>query len=273
MTARRFDGAQVVLTGVGREGQVGEAIAAAFAAEGASLILLDRDKAAVEARAAALVTAGAAATAVACDLSNADQVAQAAARIAADSPASGSGRAGRIDALVHIAGGFAMSGAIGESDPTVLDRMLQSNLMTAYFASRAFVPLVRDGGAVVYFASANVLPGAPSARMSGYISAKSAVVGLMRSVADERPGAAAPRQRRRADIGPHPRQHPRHGIGRALCRARSRRRRRRLSVFERSPGHHRESSGCPADRQSLFPPRPPARASSTARWSCCRSSG
>ncbi len=185
MAARRFDGARVVLTGVGREGQVGEAIAAAFAAEGASLILLDRDKAAVGARAAALVASGATAVAVACDLSDADQVAQAAARIAADSLAAGDRPAGRIDALVHIAGGFAMSGAIGESDPRVLDRMLQSNLMTAYFASRAFVPLVRDGGSVVYFASANVLRGAPSARMSGYIAAKSAVVGLMRSVADE----------------------------------------------------------------------------------------
>lgn len=185
MAARRFDGARVVLTGVGREGQVGEAIASAFAAEGASLILLDRDKAAVEARAAALVASGAAAIGVACDLSDADQVGQAAARIGTDSPASGDRPAGRIDALVHIAGGFAMSGAIGESDPKVLDRMLQSNLMTAYFASRAFVPLVRDGGSVVYFASANVLPGAPSARMSAYISAKSAVVGLMRSVADE----------------------------------------------------------------------------------------
>jgi NAD(P)-dependent dehydrogenase (short-subunit alcohol dehydrogenase family) len=205
MAARRFDGARVVLTGVGREGQVGEAIAAAFAAEGASLILLDRDKGAVEARAAALVASGATVTAVACDLSDADQVAQAAARIAADSPASGDRPAGRIDALVHIAGGFAMSGAMGESDPKVLDRMLQSNLMTAYFASRAFVPLVRDGGSVVYFASANVLPGAPSARMSGYISAKSAVVGLMRSVADEgrarhlRANAVAPISVRTAD--------------------------------------------------------------------------
>jgi NAD(P)-dependent dehydrogenase (short-subunit alcohol dehydrogenase family) len=185
MAPRRFDGARVVLTGVGREGQVGEAIASAFAAEGASLILLDRDKGAVEARAAALVASGATATAVACDLSDASQVAQAAARIAADLPASGGRAAGRIDALVHIAGGFAMSGAIGESDAAVLDRMLRSNLMTAYFASRAFVPLLRDGGSVVYFTSANVLRGAASARMSGYIAAKSAVVGLMRSVADE----------------------------------------------------------------------------------------
>jgi NAD(P)-dependent dehydrogenase (short-subunit alcohol dehydrogenase family) len=182
---KRFDGAKVVLTGVGREGQVGEAVAAAFAADGAALVLIDRDQAAVNARAAALIAGGAAVTAVACDLADADQVTRAAAKIAAESPAAGDRPAGRIDALVHIAGAFAMSGPIGDSDPKVLDRMLQANLMTAYFASRAFVPLVRDGGGVVYFATSYVLPGAPAAEMSSYLAAKSAVVGLMRSVADE----------------------------------------------------------------------------------------
>jgi NAD(P)-dependent dehydrogenase (short-subunit alcohol dehydrogenase family) len=181
----RYAGAKVVLTGVGHEGQIGEAVAAAFAAEGAALVLIDRDPADVSARAAALVAGGASATGVACDLADADQVARAAAKIAAESPAAGDRPAGRIDAFVHIAGGFAMSGPIGESDPKVLDRMLQANLMTAYFASRALVPLVRDGGSVVYFASSYVLAGAPATGMSGYLAAKSAVVGLMRSVADE----------------------------------------------------------------------------------------
>jgi 3-oxoacyl-[acyl-carrier protein] reductase len=180
-----FDGATVVLTGVGREGQVGEAIARAFAAEGAALALLDRDETAVRARATALVALGAKVTGIPCDLTDAVQVAQAAAQVAATSPASPHRPAGQVDALVHIAGGFAMSDPIGESDPQTLARMLELNLTTAYLASRAFVPLVRDGGSVVYFASANVLPGASSARMSGYIAAKSAVVGLMRSVADE----------------------------------------------------------------------------------------
>ncbi len=181
----RFDGAVVVLTGVGREGQVGEAIARAFAAEGAALALVDRDETSVGARAATLAAGGTTVTAIACDLTDANQVAQAAARVAAAAPASGDRPAGRVDAVVHIAGGFAMSNAIGESDPDTLHRMIELNLTTAYLASRAFVPLVRDGGSVVYFASANVLPGASSARMSGYIAAKTAVVGLMRSVADE----------------------------------------------------------------------------------------
>ena len=37
----RFEGAQIVITGVGHEGQVGEAICKAFAREGAVLSLLE----------------------------------------------------------------------------------------------------------------------------------------------------------------------------------------------------------------------------------------
>jgi NAD(P)-dependent dehydrogenase (short-subunit alcohol dehydrogenase family) len=181
----RFDGALVVVTGVGREGQVGEAVCRAFASEGARLAMLDRDKNAVADRAAALNKSGANATGYGCDLTDPAQVADVAKRVAADSPASGSRPAGRIDALVNVAGGFAMSGAIGESEAATLSSQLSVNLMTAYLASRAFVPLVRDGGSVVYFASASVLPGGATAQMSAYVAAKSAVVGLMRSVAEE----------------------------------------------------------------------------------------
>ena len=55
----RFASATIVITGVGHEGQVGEAIAQAFAAEGATLALLDRTADAVAARAAALTASGA----------------------------------------------------------------------------------------------------------------------------------------------------------------------------------------------------------------------
>ncbi len=181
----RFEGAQIVVTGVGREGQVGEAICDAFAREGAVLALLDRNADAVRQRAAALTSAGGRANAYTCDLTDAGQVADVARRVGAASPAATGRPAGRIDALVNVAGGFAMSGPIGESDLGVLATQIAINLTTAFIASRSFVPLVRDGGHVVYFASASVLAGGPTAQMSAYVVAKSGVVGLMRSVADE----------------------------------------------------------------------------------------
>ena len=168
---------------------MGAVIAEAFAAAGATTALLGRDADAIRERAAALTAQGgggrAQSTAYPCELTDAAAVANVARRVAAAAPASGDRPAGRIDALVNIAGGFAMSGPIGESSPDILSQQLEMNLTTAYVASRIFVPLVRDGGSAVYFASANVLPGAPSARMSAYVAAKAAVVGLMRSVADE----------------------------------------------------------------------------------------
>src|SRR5687767_7744687 len=54
-TTMRFDDRVIVLTGVAREGQVGEAVARAFAERGAIVALLDREAEALSARAAALV--------------------------------------------------------------------------------------------------------------------------------------------------------------------------------------------------------------------------
>jgi NAD(P)-dependent dehydrogenase (short-subunit alcohol dehydrogenase family) len=206
----RFRDATVVITGVGHEGQVGEAIAKAFAAEGASLALVDRTADAVEARAAAIRAGGARATAYACDLTDPAQVAEVARRVgAATTGTAGAGpqggTSGRVDALVNVAGGFAMSGPMGQGDLATLRRQIEVNLTTAWVASNAFVPLIRDGGAVVYFASAVALPGARNANMSAYVAAKSAVIGVMHSVADEgrargvRANAVAPITIRTAD--------------------------------------------------------------------------
>lgn len=175
----RFQGRAIVLTGVGREGQVGEVVARAFAEEGASLILVDLDPIEVELRASALRDAGFAARSYACDLTNADAVG----RLVVETSAA---HQQRIDALVHLAGGFAMSGPIADSDPTVWRRQLAINLDTAYFAIRGFLPLLRPArGAIVCFASAAVLPGGRSAQMSAYAAAKSGITALVHAVADE----------------------------------------------------------------------------------------
>src|ERR1700722_5028001 len=98
----RFSDSLIVITGVGREEQVGDAVAHAFAAEGASLALLDLNAEALNARAAALRAANARVSAYPCDLTDVGQVSTVAERIRAE--------LGRVDAFVHVAGGFALSG-------------------------------------------------------------------------------------------------------------------------------------------------------------------
>ena len=167
-----------ILTGVGREGQVGEAVARAFAARGDRLALIDRTAGEVGRRADALRGAGATVTAHACDLTDPAAVDQVMREIvAAHGDAAG--------ALVHLAGGYG-GAAVADTGLATLDRMLAINLRTAFVTTRAALPLLRAGrGAIVYFASAAVLPGATGEGTSAYAAAKAGVVALMRAVAAE----------------------------------------------------------------------------------------
>ena len=180
---QRFDGRTIVLTGVGREGQVGEVVARAFAAEGASLTLVSHDDGEAETQASALRRLGHPAYGEGCDLTDPAQVQALVGNVTTR-------HGGRVDALVNIAGGFAMSGPVGESDPAVWRRQFDINLTTAYLATRGFLPLLRSArGAIVYFASAAALPDGRTAGMSAYVAAKTGVLALMRAVADEERGA------------------------------------------------------------------------------------
>lgn len=169
----------IVITGVGRAGQMGEALADAFARDGAALALLDRDADEVAGRAETLRTRGAFATAHPCDLTNPDAVAAAVRDVT-------TAHGDRVDALVLAAGGFAMSGPVADSNPDDWHLQFAINLTTAYVATRSFLPLVRNArGALCYFASAAVLPDGGSAGIAAYAAAKSGVLSLMRTVAAE----------------------------------------------------------------------------------------
>jgi NAD(P)-dependent dehydrogenase (short-subunit alcohol dehydrogenase family) len=143
------------------------------------VLLLSRSEEDVRARAGELASAGFAAAGYGCDLSRAADVDRLAERVRKD-------HGDRIDALVNLAGGFALSGPLAKSDPETFNRLLAINLTTAYLATRAFLPFVREAeGSIVFFASEAVLEGARTTGISAYAAAKSAVVALMRSVADE----------------------------------------------------------------------------------------
>lgn len=174
-----FEAQVVVITGVGREGQVGEALASSFCEAGARVAAIDRAYEQVVARAAALSDAGFDCRAFACDLTDPSQTAQLAEDLTRE-------YGGGIDAFVHAAGGFAMSGPIAESDVAVWEKMFAINLTSAYYATRALLPLLRSRrGAIVYFGSTAVLDGGESAGMAAYAAAKSGVLTLMRTVAQE----------------------------------------------------------------------------------------
>ena len=176
----RFDGKIVVVTGVGRAGQVGEAVAKGFAQRGASVAIIDRDAASAETLAAAMRVDGFAVTAYGADLTDAAATAAVFEQI-------GSANGGRVHALANIAGGFAMSGPVAESDPAIFQRQLSINLGSAYGATRACIPLLRaaGGGSIVFMAAAAILPGGKVGGMSGYAASKAGVTALMRAVAQE----------------------------------------------------------------------------------------
>jgi NAD(P)-dependent dehydrogenase (short-subunit alcohol dehydrogenase family) len=175
---RPLDGKVAVLTGVSRPGQVGEVVARYLAERGASVVLIDRTGTEAEARAAELRERGLRATSARADLTDRTQLDAVASAVSRDF--------GGVDALVNIAGGFAMSGKVAESDPDAWSRQLDIGLKTAYLTTRAFLPLLRSRrGAIVFFSSAAALPGSRTAEMSAYAVSKAAVITLMRAVAQE----------------------------------------------------------------------------------------
>lgn len=94
--------------------------------------------------------------------------------------------AGRIDALMNIAGGFTWR-TLEESDPAVWDRMHAINLRTAVNASRAALPhLLETCGAIVNVGAAGAVKA--GAGFGAYAASKAGVHKLTESLAEELKG-------------------------------------------------------------------------------------
>jgi NAD(P)-dependent dehydrogenase (short-subunit alcohol dehydrogenase family) len=166
-----------LITGVGRPGQIGHAVAAACGAAGAALVIADRDAGALAARRAELEAAGVRVRAVTGDLTQ-----PAAARAAV---AAATGELGGLDAVVNLAGGLTTAGSFLEIAPDALDRELAINLKTTWHVCQAAIPALsaRGGGAIVNVASVALLR--PAAHLAAYAAAKAAVAALTQTLARE----------------------------------------------------------------------------------------
>jgi len=190
-------GKVALVTGVGRVGQIGHAVARGLGRAGAKLLLADVNAVGLADRIKEFAAEGITAKAFAGDLTQPE-----AGRAAA---AAAQAQYGGLDILVNVAGGFFSYGPFTEVKGEILDRELAVNFKTAFYMCQATMPLLiaRGGGSIVNFASIAVVR--PLMHMSAYSAAKSAVAGLTRELAREyrdadiRVNAVAPATVRTAD--------------------------------------------------------------------------
>lgn len=168
-----------LLTGVGRQGQVGEAVAGRLVADGYEVILVDRDEENVKARAFELRASGGRAHPFVADLSDEQSVLDLFTRVK-------SAHGDQISAFVHLAGGFAATGPVAETRIEDWEKQLTINLRTAFLVSRSSIPMLRPTrGSMVFFSSESALPGAKLARTSAYAVAKSGLITLATAISQE----------------------------------------------------------------------------------------
>jgi NAD(P)-dependent dehydrogenase (short-subunit alcohol dehydrogenase family) len=162
----------VMITGA--SGNLGRAVAAAFAADGRRLILVGSRRSGLE---SAFPAAPADWRLVDVDLTD-DAASRARLGEAIDA-------AGGVDTLCAVAGGFHMGDKVHETSRATLDAMLDLNLRTLMNAASAVLPgmIAQGSGKIVTVGALSALKGA--ADMGAYGVAKSAVLRLTEAMAAE----------------------------------------------------------------------------------------
>jgi meso-butanediol dehydrogenase / (S,S)-butanediol dehydrogenase / diacetyl reductase len=158
-----------VITGAGSG--IGEATARVFAAEGAVLVLADKNLATVEAVAVSL---GGKASAVACDVSKSVEVkALIEAAVA---------KHGRLDILINNAG-YGMTGSVVETSEDDWNALMGVNINGVFFGCKYAIPIMQrqGGGAIVNTASTTSRVGIRD--RAAYVTSKGAVAAMTRAMA------------------------------------------------------------------------------------------
>jgi NAD(P)-dependent dehydrogenase (short-subunit alcohol dehydrogenase family) len=159
----------------GGAGSIGAASAKLLRDEGAKVMLVDLDKAALPKVATGL---GADVAWCAADVTKSDQVGNAVAATVE--------RFGKIDVLFSNAGNFGTVAPIADYPEDVFDAVLAVHVRGAFLCAKHAVPQMNDGGSIIITSSVAGVTGDPG--VYGYITAKHAQVGLMRVLAKELAG-------------------------------------------------------------------------------------
>ena len=174
MSAGRFEGKVALVTG-GNSG-IGLAVAKAFVAEGAKVVVSGRNEATL---AAALKELGASAIGVAADTGRLDGIDRV---VVATRDFGG----GRLDVLFCNAG-IGAFGPIATISEQKWDEVMNVNVKGVYFTVQKALPMMSRGGAIVLNASVAAGKGDPGGSI--YAASKAAVRSLGRSLGAELVGA------------------------------------------------------------------------------------
>ena len=160
----------------GAAGNLGQAVARAFADQGARLALVDLNQEGLDAARNGLPPTAQAAT-FTCDLIDPLSVARTSEQIIA--------RYGQVDILANIAGGFTMGPLLHETDDKDWEFMLNLNARSVFNTCRALIPsmLSAGGGRIVNVSARAATQG--KARMAPYCASKAAVITLTESLSAE----------------------------------------------------------------------------------------
>jgi NAD(P)-dependent dehydrogenase (short-subunit alcohol dehydrogenase family) len=166
-----FENRTVMLTGA--SGNLGKAVAAAFAERGARLVLVNRQREALTAAFGGLKDAA---------LVPADLLDRRQTQAAFDAAVQ---RFGRLDVLCHLAGGFRMGEAVHGTTDSTWDFLFDINARTLVNIARPVVPhmIERGGGKIVNVGAFAAQKGV--AQMGVYCAAKSSVIRLTEAMAAE----------------------------------------------------------------------------------------
>jgi 3-oxoacyl-[acyl-carrier protein] reductase len=171
-----FNNKTAIVTGGGRD--IGRAVSVKLAAEGANVCInYAHDEASALQTLALIESAGGRAIVQRADVTDAAAVDG---LIAATRDAFGE----RIDVLVNVVGGLVARKPLAEIDEGFFHQVMDLNLKSVFLTTKAVVPHMGEGAAIVNFASlAGRDGGGPGAAM--YATAKAAVMTFTRAMAKE----------------------------------------------------------------------------------------
>jgi NAD(P)-dependent dehydrogenase (short-subunit alcohol dehydrogenase family) len=153
-----FTGRVVLITGA--SGGLGTVVARAFLEAGATVAAVSRSGSDISA-----------------DLTRPDEAARAAETVRA--------QFGRLDVLLHLAGGFEGGTPVAQTPDGVWSRMFDLNVHSAFYIARAVLPAMLEAGYGRIVAIGSKTAVEPVATLAAYGASKAALVALVRTIALE----------------------------------------------------------------------------------------